>query len=286
MFLIALSIKINAQIPNSGFENWINYGNYLAPQYWATTNIYSVGSFYPITRSTDHYPPSVGNYSVRIENNISFLTDTSGFGAIQANIINVLAPPHPSFPVTGNPKHLTGYLKFFPQNGDTMHIGSHLYLNGIEVASGGILVDSTVSNWTPFVINYSPYSDADSAFINITAYNSKVGAMNYPHGNSVLYIDNLNFDSLISSIPKYNYDNILFELYPNPATQMVTLKINNPDKDDMELNIFNLMGVLVRSDLLKQKEQDIYIGDLNSGVYIVVIKSKFSIEIQRLIIQK
>ncbi|MDD5570512.1 MAG: T9SS type A sorting domain-containing protein [Bacteroidales bacterium] len=282
IFLIALTIKINAQIPNSGFENWINYGNYMRPQYWATTNIYSDGSFYPITRSTDHYPPSIGNYSVRIENNISFLVDTFGFGAIQANIIDVLAPPHPAFPIIGKPSHLTGYFKFFPQNGDTMHIGSHLYFNGIDVASGGILVDSTVSTWTPFVINYSPYATADSAFINITAYNSRVGAQNYPHGNSVLYIDNLNFDSPIGYIPKYNYDNILFELYPNPANTEITMETSHTTKESI-LTICSIGGQELIRQKIKNSKTQIDISNLTNGLYFVKLITEKTVEVRKII---
>ncbi|MGD0712155.1 MAG: T9SS type A sorting domain-containing protein [Bacteroidales bacterium] len=284
--IISMAIKTNAQIPNYGFENWIDHGSYMDPQFWATTNIYSNGSFYSVTRSTDHYPASVGSYSIRIENNTSYIADTLGLGDIQANLIDVLAPRHPAFPITGNPTQLTGYFKYFPLNGDTMHIGSHLYKNGSMVASGGILLDSTFSNWTPFVINYPAYSSADSAFINISAYNSSSTGLGYPHGNSVLYVDNLNFGPLISGISAYNADNNLFELYPNPASDIITLNITNKNNADYILNIYSVIGTLVKSEMLKQNQQQISIRDLSNGVYMITVKLKDLTENQRLVIQR
>ncbi len=73
--LIALAMETNAQIPNSGFENWTTTGSYQEPTGWATMNPASAGPFYSCTISTDHYPVSVGNYSMRLESNTS-LTQT------------------------------------------------------------------------------------------------------------------------------------------------------------------------------------------------------------------
>ena len=76
--LIALTIRLNAQIPNSGFENWTTVGSYENPTGWATMNPYCAGPFYSCTKSTDHYPASVGNYSIRIENNTSLTNIMAG----------------------------------------------------------------------------------------------------------------------------------------------------------------------------------------------------------------
>ena len=75
-------------------------------------------------------------------------------------------------------------------------------------------------------------------------------------------------------------------LYPNPASDIVTLKIDNSNNTELTLNIYNLMGELVKSEMLKQNQQQINIGDLSSGVYMVTIKSKDFTENQKLIIQR
>lgn len=78
----------------------------------------------------------------------------------------------------------------------------------------------------------------------------------------------------------------LITLYPNPASDMVTLNIDNINNADLTLNIYNVIGTLVKSETLKQNNRQINISDLCNGVYLITIKSKDLTENQRLIIQR
>ncbi len=65
-FFIAITIKASAQFPNNGFENWTSIGNCLELSAWFTINMDDTNcSYFPVTRSADHYPVSVGSYSLR-----------------------------------------------------------------------------------------------------------------------------------------------------------------------------------------------------------------------------
>jgi hypothetical protein len=64
------------------------------------------------------------------------------------------------------------------------------------------------------------------------------------------------------------------------------LNIDNIKNADLTLNIYNVMGVLVKSETLKQNQRQINIGDLSNGVFMVTVKSKDFTENQRLIIQR
>jgi len=75
-------------------------------------------------------------------------------------------------------------------------------------------------------------------------------------------------------------------IYPNPAKDMVTLNIENAGSEDPALNIYNVSGVLVRSEMLKQHQQQINISDLNNGIYIVEIKTNNMAKKLKLIIQR
>ena len=77
-----------------------------------------------------------------------------------------------------------------------------------------------------------------------------------------------------------------FEIFPNPASDYVVLNFNNSRNENLQLNISNMMGVLVRSEILKQNKQKINIEDLSNGVYMFTIKSKDLTENQKLIIQR
>jgi hypothetical protein len=123
--LFAMTIATNAQIPNSGFEDWITVGIYEDPTEWATYNSYSTGSFYSCTKSTDHYPASVGNYSIRLENNTSLTQMTGGWGMAMTD--TMAYPLQPSFPIVGHPNSLCGYYKYNPLNNDSLYIRIMLF---------------------------------------------------------------------------------------------------------------------------------------------------------------
>ncbi len=279
--LIAMAINTNAQVPNGEFEIWATVGTYENPKGWATTNS-TIGSFHAVTKSTDHYPANVGDYSVRIENDISLLPDYSALGIIETGALGTLKP---AFMITGHPTSLTGYYKFAPQNGDTMRIKIHIVLDGEEVSSGEFLSTTPASEWTSFNIPFEDYADADSGLIIISAYNGYNSSC-IPQGNSVLYIDNLNFDELITSVPGQPSENNTFSLYPNPASDVVTLNTNNPGNTDLTLNIYTVIGTLVKSETLTQNQLQINTEGLNNGIYIVTITSNEGSEKQKLIIQR
>ena len=281
IILITIIIKTNAQIPNSGFENWTTVGSYQNPTFWGTTNSYSMGPFYAVTKSTEHYPVSVGNYSVKIENKTSLLPSYSGKGYLSSG----QPPPGPDFQITGHPLSLTGYYKFTPLNGDTMLIQIQLYYNGSSVSYGEFKSTTVASGWTSFDIPFSSYTTADSGSIFISAYYAN--GFNYlPHGNSVLYVDNLSFDTLIiGSVAEQSLKKSFFNLYPNPASDIINLNINNSNNEIFEINIYDVVGKLMHSEILKQNQKQINIENLVNGIYMVSVKSKSFIENQRLIIQ-
>ena len=279
--LIAMTIKANAQIPNSGFEDWTTVGGYEDPNGWGTANSYST-SFYPVMKTNDHYPASVGDYSIRMENKPSLLPSWEAMGIIMSGVL--AAPPTSYFPITGHPTSLTGYYIFTPQD-DTMSIQIELRQGGQWVAEGKYTSTTAASGWTSFNIPLSNYTSADSGNIIIAAFNIS-GEQSVPYGNSVLYIDNLNFDNLIGYVREQSDKNNIISLYPNPASDFVTLHIDNKNNVDLTLNIYNVIGELVRSELLKQNQQQINIRYLSNGIYMVEIKSKEWSEKQKLIIQR
>jgi len=290
LILIAITIGTYSQIPNNGFENWSTYGTGMTPDDWWSANdsVNSTNPYFPITRSTDHYPVTIGNYSLRLENNPTYQASRwaelgiAWTGSWKGN-------NNPVFPVN-HPKSICGYYKFLPQNGDTMDIHFILYKNGVEITQGGFQSPVSVPDWTSFNLPVSnlDYTDADSARILIAAFysNNKNKGLS-PLGNSVLYVDNLSFDSLITtSINELSAKNNLIDLYPNPASDYFTVKIINTVNEELSLKICTLTGTLVKSEMMKTNQQKINIGSLATGLYMVMVKSKNLTEIQKLIIQR
>lgn len=86
--------------------------------------------------------------------------------------------------------------------------------------------------------------------------------------------------------PEQTSKNILFNLYPNPAIDIVTLNIYNSNNENFEINIYDITGELVRAKMIKQNQRQISIRDLSDGIYVVEIKSKEGSGKQKLIIQR
>ena len=280
--LIAMAITTNGQIPNSGFENWTTVGSYENPTGWATMNAVSTGPFYSCTKSTDHFPASVGNYSLRLENNTSLTQQTGGFGIAVTNAFD--HPFKPAFPIIGHPTRLCGYFKYNALNNDTMFVKVVFFNNGIMVYNQDTIATNTPT-WTPFSMTFPSYTSADSATIIISAFYAN-GPTDVPNGNSVLYIDNLSFNNFITSVPESTFKNPLFSLYPNPAADIVTLNIDGTSSADITLNIYNVLGALVKTEMLFHNQQQIDISDLKNGIYIFEIKSKELTGKHKLIIER
>lgn len=82
------------------------------------------------------------------------------------------------------------------------------------------------------------------------------------------------------------FENKSISVFPNPANDIFTLNIAENIKSYLTLNIYNIMGSLVKTETLKQNQQQINVGDLSNGIYMVEIKSKGLTERQKLIIQR
>ncbi|MEI6062851.1 MAG: T9SS type A sorting domain-containing protein, partial [Bacteroidota bacterium] len=143
----------------------------------------------------------------------------------------------------------------------------------------------TVSDWTSFNVAIPSYVSADSGKITLGAYFAN-DQYRMPHGNSVLYVDNLSFDHLITSIGQAEAGDGTFRLYPNPASDMITLKSAKVPNVEAILNIYNGIGESVHMERIWQNQQNIHIGDLSNGVYWLEIRSKDINWNQKLLIRK
>ena len=117
-------------------------------------------------------------------------------------------------------------------------------------------------------------------------------AINLLPGTYIVTITDGNSCSLIDSAA-VSFPNSIKEtksatiaIYPNPASDIVSLNISNINNTDLTLNIYNMAGELVRSEILRQNQQQINIEEISNGIYMVEIKSKGWSEKQKLIIQR
>lgn len=269
MYLIMHSVAL-AQIPNNGFENWTNAGTCLVPDGWACINDWmgNTQNCYSISRSTDHYPAGIGNYSIRIENRLAVLPDAGAFGLVWTGDSSGFGTNEPVFAVSGHPTSLCGYYKFIPENGDTMDLHYTLYKNGVSVTSGKMLLTAAALNWTPFTIPVSNpgYTSADSGRIMLSSFFSDNPII---HGNSILYVDNLSFDNLISTSVHALQAERSVMIYPNPAAE--TCQIQLPSScDGGVLDMFDMVGHKILSKkLIDTGNTYLRLSSIFPGIYLV-----------------
>ncbi|MDD3878167.1 MAG: T9SS type A sorting domain-containing protein [Bacteroidales bacterium] len=280
--LILITIEIKSQIPNEGFENWITIGNYEDPIGWATMNTLCTGPFYSCTKSTDHYPVTIGNYSIRLENNTSLTQMTGGYGMA---ITDTMAYPfEPAFPITANETSLCGYYKYNSFNDDSMYIRLVFFKNGLMIGNNTFVTGTTTSTWTPFTLPLT-YPTADSATLFLSAFypNSQLDG---PNGNSVLLVDNLSFNNLVFAETHYTQEKELIRIYPNPSSDFVYIETEETNFSNQILNIYNGIGELIITEKLLQNQQQIDVKMLSNGVYVFEFISEIGTEKQKLIIQR
>ncbi|HNQ68094.1 MAG TPA: T9SS type A sorting domain-containing protein [Bacteroidales bacterium] len=282
--LVAMVSVAFSQIPNYGFEIWTNYASYNNPDDWATMNPFCTGpDFYSVTKSTDHYPENVGNYSLRLESNTSLTQETGGWGVVATKSFDY--PFKPSFPVIGHPTSLCGYAKFLPQNGDEASVSVVLFLDGEQIGHNSMNISSTDETWQPFTVDFDSYVEADSATIIFMAWTPE-GPVDPPAGNSVIFIDNLNFDSHLTEINNNNSNLAPLTLFPNPANDELFLNFHDGVSDISKLVFLNSNGCIVKSVDVNSSLKHISVSDLSTGLYFIEFYSDRKIKSQKLIIMR
>jgi hypothetical protein len=266
LLLVVFAGCVNAQIPNAGFENWINQGNYLNPQgWWSANDSINTGDLYPVSRSDDHYPSGVGQYSLRLQNNLALQPAWTAWGLTWTGDFS--GNDNPAFGLIGHPNALFGYYKFLPENGDTFEIHIRLYQNGEDVGGGQFKTADAKIDWTPFEVDFSDYAAADSARIMMLACYSNDAPM--PLGNSTAFIDNLSFDSLLINSTYVLETEHKINIWPNPADQFIRFDLSNLNVI-RDVSIYSIEGKSCLVQNTKSLKGCIDVSSLPEGIYCVV----------------
>ncbi len=277
---LVATFAAQAQIPNSGFESWDAMDGYENPTGWATVNgAIPGGEYFPCTKSNDHYPENVGNFSMRLESDLEWME--GGWGI---SVTDTFAYPfEPAFALNGHPTSLHGYYKFESQNGDEAWITMVLFFEGNVLFNNQFRSPAAnVDDWTAFQIDFDSYVEADSATLMIFNFYPSTQS-DGPNGNSVLWVDNLSFDSPITGVSALSAPSE-FAMYPNPTTGQVTVKLNGINSSSSTLVVYNVLGEVVLSQALQQQRQ-LDIAGLSNGIYTVEFRSNEGFTQQKLIVQ-
>ena len=253
VIIFGISLITNAQIPNSGFENWTG-GD---PDSWASSNVFPAG-LVNIFQTTDNHS---GTYALKGE-----VVDF--FGTNMAPIVQS-GPGAAGFPITEQYRSFELYYKFTSSGGDKFSVNVGLEKNGTPIAQGAVAIPTTIGTYTflSVPLTYMIEDVPDLAIIQI----SITGPVTGPdvHVGSVMFIDDLAF-SLETGIDKPATPGLITKCYPNPASDIINILLNE-NSGDVLLKVFDTYGKEVKSmDCYQQNGNDVIlfsVADLPSGLY-------------------
>ena len=170
---------------------------------------------------------------------------------------NITGPSTVSQGATGisysvpNINNATNYIWSFPQ--------------GVNVVSG--------NNTNSIVVDFS--ANATSGIITVYGNNS----CGYGASSPVFPV------TMVTGIDEVSVFN--FNLYPNPANDIITIEMNNYTNDKLTMKIYNIVGELVfEKPLNTEKRQSFHLNNFANGLYSVNITGNKFNKIEKLIIQK
>lgn len=272
--------QIKAQsIPNAGFENWTSAGSYSNPDGWDQLNSYtSLASVYTCEQGT---PGAVGSSFIKLTSKT-----VPGVGVVPgvavSGVIDVTTQQAKSgFAYTDQPEFLTGKWQHMIFGASQGYINVKLTKwnattnSRITVANGNVVLTGMAMSWANFSIplGYIETFAPDSCIITMSASGST------PANNDYLWVDDLAFTGTVASF-QHIVDNKNIKLFPNPASEMISLDLSSFTDKKVQIAIFDMIGnqVLLESINSTASLANISISNVAKGNYLLNVTSDSEIQ--------
>lgn len=262
--IVSTALTSFAQIPNAGFETWMNMGTYQNPDSWSTLNDFTTAaSVYTAEPGT---PGSPGSSYLKLTSKSVGGTVANGI-AVSGTLDPVTHLPKSGFAFSGQPVSLTGKWQHMIYGTSQGSINVQLTrwdaaTNArITVATANKTLTGMAMSWASFTIPLV-YTDAqapDSCIIILRAS----GTM--PTDQDYLWVDNLAFSGSVAGLS----DQGIFaglEIFPNPATDKFQVNINSTTSQKAMIELVNESGAV-----LLQKSENLTNGVNNISLNVTQI---------------
>lgn len=173
----------------------------------------------------------------------------------------------PAFPVLREFESLSGYYNLQGLSGDSLEVSINLYHDGTETAYGVGKYGPTGSIFELFrveIFDFDGQVSADSASISMRLDSNA-------SNQSIVSIDNLHFESIISRATKITSHNIF--LFPNPSENILNIRLPQFTEGFQKYSIINNIGVKLFDGFLSPIQSQINISDFQTGYYFLQIHS-------------
>lgn len=183
---------------------------------------------------------------------------------------------------------------YFPNNYLTLGY-TRSFVFGEETTYDTVIsVSATVGSYTNcIVVRETSVSDSVNV-IDEYYYAPSAGLVKlerlYHRGDSQAYVgsltDILAYNCYVGLQTNELVDNISTKLYPNPASDILNLDIENSDNKLLTVNIYNAIGTLVKTLRISKGNNQIDVSGFINGVYLMTLNSDNFSKNQKLVINK
>ena len=236
----------HAEIPNGGFEDWVNTGTYFEPYYWNTFNILSEFG------CSDFIRPDSQAFSGKVCARIATLSCFSPDLNLRDTLAGILFAGErdaaPGFPCNTRPANFSFHYRYFPSPGDTAVLA--LVFRKIrgnrqeDIGVAYLEVSDTVRQWTAanLPVWWKTNEIPDTVQVLITSSKAVIANRKPARPGSVLWVDEVKTDIPIWRQPQGTFRAATddFNVFPNPSTGW--LEINYPGKPQGDFSLIDAGG--------------------------------------------
>ena len=271
---------VNAQnVPNGSFEDWtpVTTGTYAyeLPNSWKTTDSASLaltsGVFHSAVKENTILHD--GAFALKLSGWATIFGNAPGAasnGDIDITTLSIIK----GTPDTVRHGKLNGFYSFAPLGGDRCFVIATLVkwnstTNSRDTIAYGEFstTDPTpAAAYSPFTIemNYNSWTEHPDTMIILLL----TSPLNIPSGTSgtTLYIDGLSFTGVVGINEIASNINSV-QLYPSPATSIMTIRVDLKKARPLHYNIYDIRGKHIFSDALEPNETRVDVSNFPPGNY-------------------
>lgn len=270
---ITVMVPAIAQIPNGGFEQWIDLEGYTEPVGWLTYNDVNTPQGYFATCDPGT-PGAVGMYHAMITSR----TTPSG-SAIQGWMSAGSSNSDPGFPYNERPERLTGQWQYGIQPSDTGEVQVGLIRHDSStdepeiIAHGTLAVTGSLSAWTTFSVPFTYFSNAtpDMAYVMFAASKS----FSSPMEGSFMKVDDLVFTGSVGMDEALA--SLHVRLHPSPTSGVLHITSREHISD---VQVLDLTGRIVMVRTMNAERLTLIVEDLPAGRYFVRLRSEGNVGVR------
>jgi hypothetical protein len=292
LFILALfsgaSVFAQSSIPNSGFENWTNFGTYSDPDNWSTLNSFT--SLIGVSTAEKGTPGHPGNAYLKLTSKSAGGQVIPGFAT--CGKIDTSSGGIKGIPFTQRPSYLNGDCQYMAGATTDSAVASVVFTKwdkannmSMIVGQGDRVFSGMAMSWTTFSIkiNYQDTASPDSMYIIFSSSSSS------PVAGSYLYVDNLAFSTTTALNETTTSATSGLSVFPNPANSNFSISFNTTSNEQYQLQLLDLSGRVVKElgsgNMNGTFTRSFSAEGLEKGIYFIKLNSNNTSEVSKLVIQ-